>query len=67
MMAASVALGSQYSAGEKTKRVNRMKADVTMPLSGLLTRHSELTAVRDMAPPTGMTLKKLLTRLVTPR
>ena len=45
----------------------RTTAVVTRPESGDLTLHAELTAVRDMAPPTPMEWKKLLKKLVTPK
>ena len=51
IIAERVALGIQYSAGASLKRVRITKAAVNRKLTGLLTPHSELTAVRDMAAP----------------
>ena len=67
MIAASVALGIQYSAGESLKILRMTTPPAIRPYAGDLTPDSELTAVRDMAPPTAMDEKKELKKLVNPR
>lgn len=67
MMADKVALGIQYNAGASSNSVRTTKPAVNMKLRGLLTPHSELTAVRDMAPPVAIAPKRLLTILLAPR
>jgi len=65
--ALSVAFGIQNSALVRKKMDASTAADVTIPDKGDLTPDSELTAVRDAAPPTAMPPKKLLARFATPR
>ena len=67
IMAASVALGIQNRAGLSLKMARTTKAPAMRPEAGDLTPVAELTAVRDMAPPTGMAEKKLLKKFVMPR
>lgn len=67
MIALRVALGIQYRAGAKKYRVRRIQPAVKRKLRGLRTPHSELTAVRDMAPPVVMPPKRLLMMFSTPR
>lgn len=67
MIAERVALGIQNRAPESLYSVRRINPAVKAPLSGLLTPHSEFTAVLDMAPPTLIAPKRLLMVFVIPR